>query len=88
MTVDLNEILQYKKQKPKQNGVLHAILRGNANKRSEKKATVKPPSWSSLFPFQPVWVFLSLLKGRIPPQMFKKDWGDFFWILWHTVCQT
>jgi hypothetical protein len=51
---------------------------------------MKPPGWrslfppffasffDSLFPFHPVSMFLSFLKGRISPQMFKKDWGEFF----------
>jgi hypothetical protein len=55
-----------------------------------KKATVKPPGWSSLFstifralfgslsPLHAAWVFL---KRHIPPQMFKKNWGELFWIL-------
>jgi hypothetical protein len=31
--------------------------------------------------FHAVWVLLFFLKGHVPSQMCKKDWGVFFWIL-------
>jgi hypothetical protein len=40
--------------------------------------------FGSLSPFHAVWVLLSFLKGRIAPQMLKKDWGEIFWTLWPT----
>jgi hypothetical protein len=54
-----------------------------------KKGYCETPGWGSLFsgffgslsPFHAAWVLLSFLKGRIPPQILKKDWGQFFWIL-------
>jgi hypothetical protein len=64
--------------------------------KSEKKGRQKGPKkghcerfgfqlhFSALFRslslFHAVWVLLSFLKGRIVPQMFKKDWGEIFWI--------
>jgi uncharacterized membrane protein YgaE (UPF0421/DUF939 family) len=56
-----------------------------AQKRVQKRATVNTLGWgvSTLFRFlfasfilfHALWVLISFL------QMFKKDWGDFFWIL-------
>jgi hypothetical protein len=37
--------------------------------------------FGSLYPFHAVWVLPWFLKGHIAPQVFKKDSGDFFWIL-------
>jgi hypothetical protein len=37
--------------------------------------------FGSLYPFHAVWVLLWSLKGHIAPQVFKKDSGEFFWIL-------
>jgi hypothetical protein len=34
--------------------------------------------FASFSPFHAVWVLLLFLKGHIPPQMCKKDWGNFF----------
>jgi hypothetical protein len=46
-----------------------------------------PPFFASFSLFHAVLVLLLSLKGHIPPQMFKKQGGDFFWIL-YTICQT
>jgi hypothetical protein len=37
--------------------------------------------FASLSRLHAVWVLLLFLKGHIAPQMLKKDWGEFFWIL-------
>jgi hypothetical protein len=54
-----------------------------------KKGYCETPGWSSLFstifralfgclsPLHAAWVLILFLKRHIPPQMFKKDWGEF-----------
>jgi hypothetical protein len=70
---------------------------GNAKKKGAKKgakkgycehpgpglpfSTLFRTHFASFSLFHAVWVLLSFLNGHVPPQMFKKDWGDFFWIL-------
>jgi tryptophan-rich sensory protein len=63
--------------------------------KGRKKATVNAPVFSSLigshYIFHAVWVLLWFLKGHIAPQVFKKDSGELFWIIGHSVtfiCQT
>jgi hypothetical protein len=37
--------------------------------------------FGSAYRFHAVWVLLWFFKGHIAPQAFKKDSGEFFWIL-------
>jgi hypothetical protein len=59
------------------------VKKGTKKGRCERPGLGPPFStlFGSLSPLHAAWVFISFLKGHMPPRMFKKDLGEFFWIL-------